>query len=240
MDDRSDRIARRFERPLLIAAVLTIPVTILQLLPPPDPWRTLADVLNWMIWLSFLVEVVVMLAVVPSKPRWLRDNPIDVAIVLFTCPLLAAVIQSARVLRLVRLLRFLRLAPLVRRLFTAEGVRYATLLTFLTALTGGAAFASVEHTSVGNGIYWAITTMTTVGYGDFQPTTAEGKVIAIAVMMVGIGFATLLVGAIAERFVKPEVEEVELAEEDIIAQVRDISARLQQLERVLEQRRPAG
>jgi voltage-gated potassium channel len=175
MDERSDRLAQRFETPLLIAAVLTIPVTILQLLPPPDPWRTLADVLNWAIWLTFLADVVVMLAVVPSRRRWLRQNPIDVAIVLFTCPVLAAVIQSARVLRLVRLLRFLRLAPLVRALFTAEGVRYAALLTVLTALTGGAAFASVEKISVGDGIYWAITTMTTVGYGDFSPKTAEGK-----------------------------------------------------------------
>ena len=236
MDERSDRIANRFERPLLIAAVLTIPVTILQLLPPPDPWRTLADVLNWGIWLAFFAEVVVMLAVVPSKRRWLRENPVDVAIVLFTSPILATVIQSARVLRLVRLLRFLRLAPLVRRLFTAEGVRYAALLTVLTALTGGAAFASVEKISAGNGIYWAITTMTTVGYGDYSPTTAEGKVIAIAVMLVGIGFATLLVGAIAERFIKPEFVEVELGEEDIISQIRDISARLQRLEQALKRR----
>jgi voltage-gated potassium channel len=239
MDERSDRIAQRFERPLVLAAVLTIPVTILQLLPPPDPWRTLGDVLNWAIWITFLADAVVMLAVVPSKRRWLRENPIDIAIVLFTCPILAVVIQSARVLRLVRLLRFLRLAPLVRTLFTAEGVRYAALLTLLTALTGGAAFASVENISVGNGLYWAITTMTTVGYGDYSPKTAEGKVIAIAVMMVGIGFATLLVGAIAQRFIKPEVEEVQLADEDLVGLVRDISARLQRLERALEHQRSA-
>jgi hypothetical protein len=144
MDEQSERIAKRFERPLIVAAVLTIPVTILQLLPPPDPWLTMADVLNWLIWLAFLAEVVVMLAVVPSKPAWLRGHPIEVAIVLLTCPVLAAVIQSARVLRLVRLLRFLRLAPLVRILFSAEGVRYAALLTLLTALTGCVAFASVE------------------------------------------------------------------------------------------------
>ena len=84
-----------------------------------------------------------------------------------------------------------------------------------SALTGGAAFASVEKISVGDGIYWAITTMTTVGYGDFSPKTAEGKAIAVAVMLVGIGFATLLVGAIAERFIRPEVHEVEQTEEDL-------------------------
>ena len=56
MDERSERIAKRFDRPLLIAAVLTIPVTILQLLPADDPWLTIADVLNWTIWLLFLAE----------------------------------------------------------------------------------------------------------------------------------------------------------------------------------------
>jgi len=63
--------------------------------------------------------------------------------------------QLARVLRLLRLLRFLRLAPLVRILFSGEGIRYAALLTLLTALGGGAAFASVEKTSLGNGRYWS-------------------------------------------------------------------------------------
>lgn len=240
MDERSERISKRFERPLIVAAVLTIPVTILQLLPPPDPWRTMADVLNWLIWFAFLAEVVVMLAVVPSKPAWLRGHPIEMAIVLLTCPVLATVIQSARVLRLVRLLRFLRLAPLIRILFSAEGLRYAALLTLLTALTGGVAFASVENTSAGNGIYWALTTMTTVGYGDITPKTAEGKAIAIAVMLVGIGFATLVIGAAAERFVHPHQHEIEMTEEDLLAQVNDISTRLQRLERALERQRSSG
>ena len=200
MDERSERIADRFERPLLVAAVLTIPVTILQLLPPADPWRTIADVLNWTIWLTFLAEVVLMLAVVPKRRQWLRGHPLEVAIVVLTPPFLVSVVQSVRVLRLLRLVRLIRLAPLLRALFTAKGLRYAALLTLLTALAGGVAFASVENTSVGNGIYWAVTTMTTVGYGDITPKTPEGKVITITVMLVGIGFATLVIGAIAERF----------------------------------------
>jgi voltage-gated potassium channel len=237
VSDRSDRIEQRFARPLIVAAVLTIPVTILQLLPPPDPWRTMADVLNWIIWGAFLVEVVVMLAVVPSRTEWLRRHPVDIAIVLLTAPVLASLVQSARVLRLLRLIRFIRLAPLVRVLFSAEGVRYAALLTVLTALTGGAAFASVEKLPMGDGLYWAITTMTTVGYGDVSPSTPEGKAIAIAVMLVGIGFATLVIGAAAQRFVNPRDQPAELTtDEALLAHVSDLSARIQRLEAALQQR----
>jgi hypothetical protein len=47
MNERSERVAKRIERPLLVAAVLTIVMTILQQLPADDPWGTIADALNW-------------------------------------------------------------------------------------------------------------------------------------------------------------------------------------------------
>lgn len=233
MDERSERVAKRFEWPLLIAAVLTIPVTILQLLPAGDPWLSIANGMNWAIWLAFLAELVVMLAVVPSKGRWLREHLLEVAIVVLTPPFLTNAVESVRVLRLLRLARFLRLAPLVRALFSPGGLRYAALLTGLTVVTGGAAFASVENISVGDGVYWAFTTMTTVGYGDITPTTPEGKVIAITVMLVGIGFAALVVGAFADRFINLPVRELELTEEDLLAEVREVSAQLQRIERAI-------
>jgi voltage-gated potassium channel len=236
MDERSERIAKRFERPLLVAAVLTIPVTALQLLPPEQPGTDIADVLNWLIWLAFLAEVVVMLVVVPSRGRWLREHPLEIAIVVLTPPFLVSIVQSVRVLRILRVLRLLRLAPLIRVLFSTEGLRYSALLALLTALAGGIAFASAENTSVANGVYWAIVTMTTVGYGNVAPTNTDAKIIAVVVMLVGIGFATLLIGAIAERFINRPAQDIELAEEDILKEIGEISARLQRLERTLNQR----
>lgn len=60
-------------------------------------------------------------------------------------------------------------------------------LTILSAacldLAAGIWFAAVEHVSVGNGLYWAVTTATTVGYGDVTPRHALGKVIAVLVML---------------------------------------------------------
>jgi voltage-gated potassium channel len=86
-------------------------------------------------------------------------------------------------------------------------------------------------------VYWAITTMTTVGYGDITPKSPEGKVLAILVMFVGIATATLVIGAMAERFLSRDVQQVEETEGDVLAEVREISARLARLERRLHSER---
>jgi len=80
--------------------------------------------------------------------------------------------------------------------------------------------------------------MTTVGYADIIPTTGAGEVIAVCVMLIGIGTATLVIGAAAQRFFAAEIEHVELEEEEeVLAEPRAISARLQTLERSLRSRR---
>jgi voltage-gated potassium channel len=234
MDDRAKAVAERMEKPLIVAALLTIPTTVLQFVHVVEPWRTLGDVLDWAIWLVFLVALVVMLAVVPNRGRYLFDHPLEVGIVALTPPFFLAAMQSIRLLRLLRLLRLVRLRGSSSAVFSMEGVRFAAAVALLTAVGGGAAFAAVEHVSYGNGVFWAISTMATVG--SLVPHTVAGKVIAVPVMLVGIGAATLVIGAVAQRFFAQTVEEVELAEDDLLMQVRDISQRLQSLERALSGR----
>jgi len=215
VDSRSERIAKRFELPVLIAAVLVIPVIVIEESNVSDNWKTIGGLANWAIWITFSLEVVTMLAVVPSKRKWLRENPFDVAIVVFTPPFLPTSLQALRAFRLLRLLRLLRLARLARRLFSLEGLRYVALLAVLTVLGGGVGFAAVErHRSTWDGIWWSITTMTTVGYGDLAPKSTLGRVIGIAVMLVGIGLIAILTGAVAQRFLAGEIEELAEAAEE--------------------------
>jgi voltage-gated potassium channel len=232
-DARASTVQRYFEKPLLVAAVLSIPTTILQFTQVAEPWHVLGGVVNWLIWLAFLAELAAMLAVVPDRSRYLLTHPIDLGIVLLTTPFLLSAVQGIRLLRLLRVFRLLRLEPLARLVFSLEGVKATAGLALLTAIAGGAGFAAEEGISLWNGIYWAITTMTTVGYGDITPKTTEGKTIAVIVMLVGIGTATLLIGAVAQRFLAPTVEHVEIAEDDLLSQVQEISQRLGKLERAL-------
>ena len=232
MDERSKRIQRRFEGPLIVAALLVIPVLIIEESTSAEPWTTIATVLNWVIWLAFVTELVVMLRVVPDRRAWLRSHPLEVAIVLLTPPVLPASLQAARIFRLLRLLPLVAAALQARRLLSLEGVRDAAVLALLVVLGGGAAYASVEseqNMSTWDGVWWAITTVTTVGYGEFSPKTDGGRAIATIVMLVGIGFVALITAAAADRFIATAGERDRQARElrEELARLRDVTQALE-------------
>jgi voltage-gated potassium channel len=205
----------RLEWPMLVAALLVIPAIAIESSDVGEPWDTIAIVINWGTWLAFLAEALLMLSVVDDRRGWLRDHPLEVAIVILTPPFLPPSLQAARVFRLLRLLPLLRAGVLARRLLTTEGVRDAAVFALLTVLGGGAAYAAVEtgeDLNTWDGVWWAIVTVTTVGYGDTSPETDAGRVIAIVVMLVGIGFIAVITAAAAERFMRGREAEAQRAE----------------------------
>jgi voltage-gated potassium channel len=202
MDERAARMQRRFQVPVVIAAVLVIPVIAIQESHSGETLGTVAGVTNWLIWLVFAAELVAMLAVVPDRRAFLRAHPLDAAIVVFTPPFLPTTLQAARALRLLQLLRVFKTAGVLRRFFSLEGLRWAAIATGLVIVAGGAAFAAVENgqdLTDWEGLYWAITTVTTIG-GDINPATTGGRIIEIVVLLTGIGFIAMLTGALAQQF----------------------------------------
>src|SRR4051812_435254 len=125
MDDRSERVRRRLDIPMLFIALLVIPTIILEESHVGQEWKDAAELLNVSIWVAFVAEMAIMLRVVPDRRRWLREHPLDVAIVLLTTPLMPAGWQSARLFRLVRVVRLVRMVQLGRRIFSLGGLRDA-------------------------------------------------------------------------------------------------------------------
>ena len=238
-DERAARIEAKLEAPLLFFALLTVPVILLEQSSLGEPYDSIAYLLNWSIWLAFVAEAVIMLSVVEDRWGWVRAHPLDVAIVVLTPPFLPPALQATRVFRLLRLLRLLKAGVLARRLLTAEGVKDAAILALLTILAGGAAFAAVEKhqgLSAWDGVWWAITTVTTVGYGDISPATTAGRAIAVAMMLVGIGFVAILTAAAAERFMRTRRDD----ERHMREQLDEVIARLDRIERSNEHQSPAA
>lgn len=242
------RVTHSLEWAILVLALLVVPVVLIESSDLSGVWDVAALVGNWIIWLGFAAELAFVLTVAHRTRAALRAHWLDVAIVVLTVPFVPALLASLRLARLLRLLRLVRLAMLGTRAHAAahvltsrQGFRYVALATGLLVIVAGAAIsiADAEHFSnVGLGIWWAITTVTTVGYGDVVPHTVGGRVIAAALMLVGIGFLSTLTATIASTFVSQDVAE-EAAEEDrsseralgeVLAALHRIEQRLDRLE----------
>ena len=92
--------------------------------------------------------------------------------------------------------------------------------------------------SIGSGLWWAVQTTTTVGYGDNVPTTVAGRSLAAFVMLVGIGFLTVITAAITSAFISRSRREQRLgeAEPPTAEQLRQIDKRLERIEAALGER----
>jgi voltage-gated potassium channel len=245
MDERSTRVAERLATPMLIAAALVIPSVALSESHPGGALETIALALNWITWIAFFIELVVMLIVVPDRWTWLRHNPLDLIIVVLTPPVLPAGLQSLRALRLLRLIRLLRLAQLSREVFSLQGLRYCALLALLTIVCGGALFGAFEkhaqNLTFWQSTYWAITTMTTLG-SNIYPTTTGGQIVSTFILLIGISFVALLTGGFAQRFLAPELTQIEqeLTDDEIppeeiaLRELRSVQEQLQSLQVAVE------
>ncbi len=87
-----------------------------------------------------------------------------------------------------------------------------------------------QDLSAWDGVYWAITTITTVGYGDLIPATDAGRAIAVIVMLSGIGYVAILTAALAQLFLARVVEAERPQGDDSPPQLRQLEARVSRLE----------
>ena len=141
-----------------------------------------------------------------------------------------------------RMTRFLREPPSVR---TAAGV--IVTATTVVVVAGGALMRLLDHgeySDVWVGMWWALQTVTTVGYGDVTPKNPSGRIVAILVMLWGIAFLAVTTAAITSTFVARASKERERAqagaEDDaevrIEAHLEGIDQRLDRLEKMLSNR----
>ncbi len=247
---RSDAL-ERFERmtawPMLLLSLAIIPLLVIPI--AVDLSRGTArtfDELDWVIWAAFAAEYGIRLYLAPSRGSFFRHNLLDLVVVLlpFLRPL--RVMRSARALRLLRAGRAMtflgRAGETVKNILTRHGLHYALLIALLSIVGGATLVWSLErHTTgptairtFGDAIWWAVTTVATVGYGDKVPTTAEGRGVAVLLMMIGIGVFGLLAASLASLFVEQRVKSEELSGDVALARsVSELAERLDRIEHIL-------
>jgi voltage-gated potassium channel len=206
------RVSHPFEPVVLGAALAMIPVLIIDYDVDSGGWLRFAHVANWVIWGIFAAELAFILVVAPRKAAALRAHWLDALVVVVTVPLYGRWLSSLRSVRLFRLLRVVRAGALIGRALQAErnlgsgnALRLAALATIFLTVLAGAVQSTIDtgdFTSFWDGVWWAVVTVTTVGYGDIQVHTVPGRIVAIALMLLGIGFLAVLTATVASHFVK--------------------------------------
>jgi voltage-gated potassium channel len=114
------------------------------------------------------------------------------------------------------------------------GVIIATASTSIT-VAAGLLMTVVDHDNfptIGSGLWWAVQTVTTVGYGDDVPTNVSGQLLAALVMLLGIGFLTVITAAITSTFVsRPRKSSV--TDQPAAEQLQQMNERLERIEAAL-------
>lgn len=192
-----ERWERRSEVPLMLLALAFLVAYAWPVLDPRlDPsTRTVLDALSWTVWGAFAIDLIIRLVLADNRRAYAMRHWYDVALV--ALPLL----RPLRLLRLLALLRILdrsaanNLAGRVL-VYVAGAASAAVGLGALAVLDAEREIPEANITTIGDALWWACTTVTTVGYGDRYPLSTEGRFVGVALMVFGIGVVGAVIASV--------------------------------------------
>jgi voltage-gated potassium channel len=214
------REGRAFDIALIVCILASVTVVVLDSIESVRARHgDVLQVLEWLFTIGFTLEYIARLACVRRPLRYARSffGVIDLLAILpsylaLLVPGLGALVD-VRILRLLRIFRVLKLVEYVHEFVALKQALLAARrkigvflsFVFLVVLVMGTLMYVVEgpangFTSIPVGVYWAITTMTTVGFGDVVPRTDLGRVIASLMMLLGWGTLAVPTGIVGAEF----------------------------------------
>ena len=166
-----------------------------------DSTNQILGIIQWVCWVAFAIDLMFGLVTSENKFLYMKRHPLEIASVL---------LPFLRPLRLMRVISFGGLALqkiAVGRQFaiTVKVAITTVFVAYIAAVQITITERAVEGSNIKNfadGFWWAITTVTTVGYGDRFPTTTEGRLLAVMLMFMGISLVGVITASVAAWFVK--------------------------------------
>ena len=171
-----------------------------------DSTNEYLGIVQWVCWLAFSMDLIYGIWKAENRREFLKRHPLEIASVL---------LPFLRPLRLMRVISFGSLAlqrVAIGRQFaiTVKVAISALFISYIAAIQINISERSIEGSNIktfSDGLWWAVTTVTTVGYGDRYPTTTEGRLLAVLLMITGISLVGVITASVAAWFVKMSQED---------------------------------
>ena len=201
--------------------------------------KNAAELVIDVVWALFGVDYLVRLALAPSRGRWFLHHLPDLAVIALP------ILRPLRLLRLVTLVGIMQRSAgtALRGRITLYTAGSAALLIFTSALATLDAERDEPGSSIrtfGQALWWALTTITTIGYGDTFPVSTEGRFIAALLMIGGVALIGVVTATLASwivSLVEEESAEQEAATQAQVAALqRQVSELSERIDRLLEDR----
>jgi voltage-gated potassium channel len=205
--------------------------------------HAIARVADWLVWLAFLLETVVLTAQVRDKRRYLFGNWLNLLIITAGFPYfwqfapLIGLLRSVRLVLVVALL--LRMSRSARKLLSQHKLGTTLIVAFFAMVLSGIIMSRIDPSigTIWDGMWWAWVTMATVGYGDVVPHSGAGRIFGALLILFGVVLLSLLTANLAAFFIESDVEREEREADRLL---KDIATRLERVERLLEERKSAS
>jgi voltage-gated potassium channel len=228
-ETRLQRFERHAEWPLAVAAVVFLVLFSRQVLVQPHGHEAhIIWAINWAIWGLFFLDYFVRRYLATDRWHWFLRHLLDFAIV--TLPLL----RPLRLLRLLVLIEVLQKA--VGDAFRGRIVVYTLSGVVLLIYTASLAVFEKERylpgatiNSFGKALWWSVTTVTTVGYGDVYPVTNTGRVIAVLLMVGGISLVGVVTASLASWIIQRVAEQDALHQAVTVAHIEELRGEIRAL-----------
>ncbi len=259
LSSRAVAVNRRIEIPVLVVALAVFPMLALEMAVAEGRLTVMALILEWLIWGALSLELTLIMILTDRRFAYLRKAWLYMLVVVVAFPplsdlmgggLLAGTFRPIRVVVLIALfihssitlstvLKHILFEMLAiarhpwlfaaRPLLNWHGLGLVSIAFVLLTTLAGTLHATFEGHAVLDGLWWALVTLTTVGYGDIAPVTLGGRITASMLMLAGVGVLAAVTASIAARYVEGDHRK------ELHKEVTSLHERLDRIESLLTQ-----